>query len=89
MWKYVKNIMFQKTHFSEGVTAWVAPSLLHFRSIVAKAACHLERSGCAQGRLCASQRLPHYKDHTLILNNERDSKYFTLLKDWINAGAKP
>ena len=31
----------------------------------------------------------HYKDHTLILNNERDSKYFTLLKDWINAGAKP
>ena len=45
--------------------------------------------GMPQGRLCASQRLPHYKDHPLILNNERDSKYFTLLKDWINAGANP
>ena len=45
--------------------------------------------GMPQGRLCASQRLPHYKYHTLILNNERDSKYFALLKDWINAGAKP
>ena len=45
--------------------------------------------GMPQGRLCALQRLPHYKDHTLILNNERDSKYFTLLKDWINAGANP
>ena len=36
-----------------------------------------------------NEGLTHYKDHTLILNNERDSKYFTLLKDWINAGAKP
>ncbi len=35
-----------------------------------------------------NEGLTHYKDHTLILNNERDSKYFTLLKDWINAGAK-
>ena len=41
--------MFQKTHFSEGATAWVAPSLLYFRSIVAKAACHLARSGCPRG----------------------------------------
>ena len=36
-----------------------------------------------------NEGLTHYRDHTLILNNERDSKYFTLLKDWINAGAKP
>ena len=30
-----------------------------------------------------NEGLTHYQDHTLILNNERDSKYFTLLKDWI------
>lgn len=35
-----------------------------------------------------NENLTHYKDHTLILNNERDNKYFGLLKDWINHGAR-
>lgn len=32
--------------------------------------------------------LTHYADHPNILNNEQDLKYFKLLKDWINHGAK-
>ena len=34
------------------------------------------------------ENLTHYKDHTLILDNDRDNKYFSLLKDWINNGAQ-
>lgn len=36
VWKYVSHIMFQRTLLSEGATARVAPSLLHFKSIRAK-----------------------------------------------------
>lgn len=32
--------------------------------------------------------LTRYADHPNILNNEQDLKYFKLLKDWINHGAK-
>lgn len=35
-----------------------------------------------------NENLTHYKDHTLILDNDRDNKYFSLLKDWINNGAQ-
>ena len=50
---------------------------------------HADNSWLVRVLTEGNEGLTHYKDHTLILNNERDSKYFTLLKDWINAGAKP